>query len=415
MKALTLPPELEGVVPEKLLHLALCDPRYFKHRDDDALVLVFLAEGKLLEIPEDSFAYLLGQCHRFVDRDGGGLNPLGKTQFARNAAVMAAADWHRRQHDRQAAISAVASTVASVEPEQGTPLSSVDFGDDGESPHHVPLENLKPHPRNAEIYAENPDADAVLAEQIRQHGLLEPLVITKDYVVISGHRRLRACRDLGLKTALVVVRKVRPDEEFELLLAYNRQREKNNVEKSREFIALREIEAVKAEARQKLGTLLENSPIGSEKGSARDLAARPLGWSGRTAELAAKVVQEIDRHRKDGAPVADIEAVEAAFNKSIRAGYLAAEKHSWFPHSPKGSAKPSSNPEEAAPLPSAMDAAAATLANTPVAHNLFKRTRASLGKGLQSLPESDRSEALRRYAQALLDLADKIDNQPPTE
>lgn len=36
-----------------------------------------------------------------------------------------------------------------------------------------------------------------LAESIREHGLLNPLVITSSYELVAGHRRLEAARRLG--------------------------------------------------------------------------------------------------------------------------------------------------------------------------------------------------------------------------
>ena len=49
------------------------------------------------------------------------------------------------------------------------------------------------------------DDDKRLVESIREHGVLTPLRITRDYVLEDGHRRLAAARHLGLETVPVTV------------------------------------------------------------------------------------------------------------------------------------------------------------------------------------------------------------------
>jgi len=52
------------------------------------------------------------------------------------------------------------------------------------------IEDLKPHENNAII--NNDKADASLVKSISEKGILTPLLITKDNIIISGHRRLDA-------------------------------------------------------------------------------------------------------------------------------------------------------------------------------------------------------------------------------
>ena len=72
------------------------------------------------------------------------------------------------------------------------------------------VEDLKPHPLNAEIYQLSGIED--LAESIEQVGLLEPLVVNTENQVISGHRRLQAIKQLEWKSVEVIVRKDIPQE-----------------------------------------------------------------------------------------------------------------------------------------------------------------------------------------------------------
>jgi ParB family chromosome partitioning protein len=72
-----------------------------------------------------------------------------------------------------------------------------------------------------------------LAQSIREHGLIEPLVVRRvagadHFELIAGERRWRALQRAGLREAIVVVKDVSPDEAFELALIENVQREDLN-------------------------------------------------------------------------------------------------------------------------------------------------------------------------------------------
>lgn len=72
------------------------------------------------------------------------------------------------------------------------------------------------------------DALATLADSIRRHGLLQPLVVRRvagHYELIAGERRLRAAARAGLERVPVMVREARPGERLELALIENLQRE----------------------------------------------------------------------------------------------------------------------------------------------------------------------------------------------
>ena len=62
---------------------------------------------------------------------------------------------------------------------------------------YLPTHKLKPfewHP----FYVKDDDDMEQLTESIRQHGVLNPIMVrpldTDEYEVISGHRRLHACK-----------------------------------------------------------------------------------------------------------------------------------------------------------------------------------------------------------------------------
>lgn len=74
----------------------------------------------------------------------------------------------------------------------------------------------------------DPEALNALAESIRRHGLLQPLVVCRDeggYQLIAGERRLRAARLAGFETVPVTIREADPPDRLELALIENLQRE----------------------------------------------------------------------------------------------------------------------------------------------------------------------------------------------
>lgn len=71
-----------------------------------------------------------------------------------------------------------------------------------------------------------------LAESIKKHGLIQPIVVRQKasggYEIIAGERRWRACRIAELRTVPVVVREMSEREVMEVALIENLQREDLN-------------------------------------------------------------------------------------------------------------------------------------------------------------------------------------------
>ena len=105
----------------------------------------------------------------------------------------------------------------------------------------MPLAEIRPSPENDRLYRPIDAADPEirqLATSIRQHGVREPLVITRDHFILSGHRRHSAAVLAGLSEVPVRIEPIRreddPDQFLVLLREYNRQRDKSHDEKLRE-------------------------------------------------------------------------------------------------------------------------------------------------------------------------------------
>ena len=77
----------------------------------------------------------------------------------------------------------------------------------------------------------NEDALQELADSIKQHGIIEPLVVTKRgkyYLLVSGERRWRAAMKAGLKEVPVVIKDYTDQQILEIGLIENIQREDLN-------------------------------------------------------------------------------------------------------------------------------------------------------------------------------------------
>ena len=108
---------------------------------------------------------------------------------------------------------------------------------------NIPIAEIRPSPENLKVYrpVTTDDPEIIkLAESIRKDGVLDPLVITADRYILSGHRRWVAARLAGLKTVPCRVEPIRsaddPDRFLVLLTEYNIQREKSLDEKLNEEI-----------------------------------------------------------------------------------------------------------------------------------------------------------------------------------
>jgi ParB family chromosome partitioning protein len=106
------------------------------------------------------------------------------------------------------------------------------------STENMPLDSLRPNPLNP-----RGNLDAVglqdLADSIRAQGILQPLLVTLDGVVVAGHRRLAAARLAGLSSVPVIARDLDTVQQQEIILVENLQRQDlSAVEEARAYSQL---------------------------------------------------------------------------------------------------------------------------------------------------------------------------------
>jgi ParB family chromosome partitioning protein len=90
----------------------------------------------------------------------------------------------------------------------------------------IELDRISPNPEQPRQRIDSAALDE-LASSIRQHGLLQPLVVTRagmGYTIVAGERRWRAARAAGLDTVPVIVKETSPEGVLELALVENLQR-----------------------------------------------------------------------------------------------------------------------------------------------------------------------------------------------
>jgi ParB family chromosome partitioning protein len=125
----------------------------------------------------------------------------------------------------------------------GTPASTprADVADSGERIHQVDLANILPsalQPRKD--FAR--DALQELIDSIRQHGIIQPLIVRQAgarFELIAGERRWRAAQEIGLPQVPVIIRSASDLEVLELSLIENLQRaDLNPIEEAQGYARL---------------------------------------------------------------------------------------------------------------------------------------------------------------------------------
>lgn len=139
-----------------------------------------------------------------------------------------------------------------------------------------------------------------LKDSIKKHGLYHPIIVNQDKVVLDGHHRLKACRELGITPRFEVWRCFEDDKlaEKEFVIEVNlRRRQLNAFQRAELGYVLYLIEKEKAKQRQlsKLKQFQNNLPLSSfelnDKGQARDIAAAKVNLKPTTFQRALVIIE----------------------------------------------------------------------------------------------------------------------------
>jgi ParB family transcriptional regulator, chromosome partitioning protein len=140
-----------------------------------------------------------------------------------------------------------------------------------------------------------------LAQDIAENGLINPIVVTSDYTLIAGERRLRAHRHLGRTQVEVRVMEVR-DYLHQRQLEYGENEHRSDFTWSERTRLGKELEQLKRlEAEERMKGNKENFPE-HESGQIRDIVGEQIGVSGRQFDkmkfilenATPEVIQQLD-------------------------------------------------------------------------------------------------------------------------
>jgi len=102
------------------------------------------------------------------------------------------------------------------------------------------VHSLKVHPRNLEFFDDiEGDTYEQFKKSIQEDGVITPIIVAPDMVVVSGNQRFKACVDLGIELIPAIIREELINEDLKLrqLIGANFGRLNNNPAKMRKAIA----------------------------------------------------------------------------------------------------------------------------------------------------------------------------------
>ena len=126
----------------------------------------------------------------------------------------------------------------------------------GPAPAEVPIDRIRPNPEQPRRHFDPAEIER-LAESIRQHGILQPVVVRRageGFELVVGERRWRAAALAGRKSLPAVVADVAPRERLEWALVENVQRhDLNPIELAQALRTLAERGATQEEIGARVG------------------------------------------------------------------------------------------------------------------------------------------------------------------
>jgi len=125
--------------------------------------------------------------------------------------------------------------------------------------HSLPIASIEPSTRNPRQRLDGIDE---LAESLRAHGLLQPIVVRRraaGYQLVAGHRRLEAAKQVGWTEIAAVVREETDDQAYILTLVENLQRE--DLTPKEEAAALELLVRERGWSTRQVGEAIKRSPM----------------------------------------------------------------------------------------------------------------------------------------------------------
>ena len=175
---------------------------------------------------------------------------------------------------------------------------------------NIPLEELHPFKNHPFKILNNEEMERMI-ESIRKVGTITPALARPlpdgGYELISGHRRLAACQELGVETMPVIVREMSDDEAVIAMVDANLQRE-TILPSEKAFAYKMKLDAIKHQGKtsvQVAEKLLSVEKVAEEAGESKDQVRRYI----RLTYLIPELLSMVDENK-------------IAFNPAVEISYL---------------------------------------------------------------------------------------------
>lgn len=186
----------------------------------------------------------------------------------------------------------------------------------------LPISELTPF-KNHPFKVKNDAEMAELMKSIAEAGVLSPaLARPKEgggYELISGHRRLAACKALGMDTMPVIVRKLTDEEAVITMVDSNLQRERI-LPSEKAFAYKMKMEALKSQGKRtdltstQLGSKLRsNEIVGAASGDSREQVRRYI----RLTNLIPEILQMVDDGRIALTPAVELSYLQPSEQETL--------------------------------------------------------------------------------------------------
>ncbi len=186
---------------------------------------------------------------------------------------------------------------------------------------HLAVEKLRPFEGHPFKVVDNEEMDQ-LTWSILTQGLLSPLVVRPleggEYEVISGHRRLHACKKAGIETVPALITDMDRDAAAIALVDSNLHREKI-LPSEKAFAYKLKLEAINRQGQrtdltstQAVSKFRSNELVGEANGDSRETVRRYI----RLTYLLPEILQKVD----DG---------QIAFTPAVHLSYLSPTEQHW--------------------------------------------------------------------------------------
>ena len=186
---------------------------------------------------------------------------------------------------------------------------------------YLPIQKLRPFEGHPFKVTDNEEMDQLVWSVLTQ-GLLTPLVVRPmengEYEVISGHRRLHACKKAGIETVPALIYEIDRDAAAIALVDSNLHREKI-LPSEKAFAYKMKLEAMNRQGQrtdltstQVVSKLRTNEIVGEANGDSRETVRRYI----RLTHLLPELLQKVD----DG---------QIAFTPAVHLSYLSPAEQGW--------------------------------------------------------------------------------------